>query len=268
VMLAHTYLVNGDVTANMEQQVQAAVLAARPSGYRLVHFRSLTLLARLQMLQGRLRAAAATYEQAGRATPGEVLQVLSASAVYCFSLGDLLCEWNRLDEAEHLLVQGMEQISGKRSVYGDDLLLGSLSLVRLLQAKGAYSRAMTTLDALMHLAEIQHFPLHTRAVGSAVRAQISLAQGRLSEAISWADASDLSCDDAELPYPREREYLILARVRLAQGREDPASPWLQQTLHLLERLFAKAEAKARGRSVLEILKRAEPGGYVRLFVDE
>jgi LuxR family maltose regulon positive regulatory protein len=119
-----------------------------------------------------------------------------------------------------------------------------------------------------------------------------LAQGDLSAAVSWADACGLSCDDTQLPYPREREYLMLARVRMAQGRKDPVGSWLQQTLHLLKRLQASAEAKARRRSMLEILilqaltldaqgkrdealstlhdalKRAEPEGYIRLFVDE
>jgi LuxR family transcriptional regulator, maltose regulon positive regulatory protein len=244
------------------------------------------------MLQGRLREAAATYEQAGQATPGEVLQVLSASAVYCFALGDLLREWNRLDEAERLLMQGMEQISGKRSVYGDDVLLGYLAMVRLHQAQDEYSRAFATLDALTYLAETRHYLLHVRAIEGALRAQIELAQGRLSAAVCWADASGLSCEDAQLPYSREREYLALARVRMAQGREDPAGPWLQQTLHLLHRLLRDAEAKARRSSALEVLilqaltldaqgkrdealttlhaalKRAEPEGYIRLFVNE
>ncbi len=290
-MLAHTYLVSGDVTPNTEQQVTSAVEAAQTSGYRLVHFRALTLLARLQMLQGRLRKASATYEQAGQATPGEVLQVLSASAVYCFALGDLLLEWNRLNEAEQLIVQGMEQLSGKRSVYGDDVLFGYLTLVRLQQARGEYSRALATLDAFTHLTETRHFPLHMRAIGDTLRAQIALAQGKLTAAVCWADASGLSCLDAEISYPREQEYLTLARVRLAQGREDPAGPWLQQVQGLLERLLRKAQANARMRSVLEILvmqaltldaqgkrdealstlhevlKRAEPEGYIRLFVD-
>ena len=290
-MLAHAYLVSGDVTPNTEQQVTSAVDAVRASGYRLVHFRCLTLLARLQMLQGRLREASATYEQAGQATPEEVLQVLSASSVYCFALGDLLREWNRLDEAEQLLAQGMEQMSGKLSVYGDDVLLGYLAMVRLQQARGEYSRAVATLDAFTHLAEMRHFPLHIRALGDAMRAQIALVQGKLTVAVCWADASGLSCIDAEISYPREQEYLILARVRLAQGREDPAGPWLQQVQGLLERLLREAEAKARMRSALEILvvqaltldaqgkrdealstlhevlKRAEPEGYIRLFVD-
>ncbi len=95
-----------------------------------------------------------------------------------------------------------------------------------------------------------------------------------------------------MSYPREGEYLALARVRIAQGRDDPVSPFLQDALRLLDRLLGDAEAKARLGSVLEILVLralalqahgdrtsafstleralllAEPEGYIRLFVDE
>ena len=81
-------------------------------------------------------------------------------------------------------------------------------------------------------------------------------------------------------------------MRIAQGRDDPAAPFLQDALHLLERLQESAEAQARMNSVLEILVLralahqaqgdrtvafsaleralllAEPEGYMRLFVDE
>jgi ATP/maltotriose-dependent transcriptional regulator MalT len=125
-----------------------------------------------------------------------------------------------------------------------------------------------------------------------VRAQLELAQGNVAAAIDWAGASGLSANDEDLRYPREGEYLILARVRLAQGCEDPASPYLQDVLRLLDRLQASAEASARIGSVLEILivralaleargdrmsarstleralVLAQPEGYIRLFVDE
>ena len=88
------------------------------------------------------------------------------------------------------------------------------------------------------------------------------------------------------------EYLTLARVRIAQGRDDPNGPYLKDALRLLERLLRDAEGKARMNSVIEILalwalasqaqgdyfgaltrlKRAvtlaEPEGYTRLFLDE
>ncbi|HEY6542358.1 MAG TPA: hypothetical protein VIZ18_15545, partial [Ktedonobacteraceae bacterium] len=115
MQMAHSYLVSGDVTATTEQQVKAAVASARASGYPLVYLRSLTTLARLQVLQGRLREAAATYQEAEQAAPGEVFQVLTASAVYCFGLADLLGEWNRIDEAFGLVLQGLALIRGTKS---------------------------------------------------------------------------------------------------------------------------------------------------------
>ena len=119
-----------------------------------------------------------------------------------------------------------------------------------------------------------------------------MAQGDLPAARCWAGQSGLSPHDAELPYAREREYLTLARVRIAQGREDPAGPFLADALHVLNRLLQEAEAKARMGSALEMLilqalalhaqhdrqgalialqralTLAAPEGYIRLFVDE
>jgi LuxR family transcriptional regulator, maltose regulon positive regulatory protein len=234
-----------------------------------------------------LKDAALTYEEAGQSVPGtQVLQVLTASAAYCFGLADLLCEWNRLDEAQHLLSQGLELIRGKQSSFADDLLLGSLTQARIQCARGAYSDTLATIDTFNHLA--RHLIPQIKALGT----QSALMMGNLSEAVRWAQQYGLSPDDAELPYQREREYLTLARLLLAQGRENPTGHFFEEALHLLNRLLREAEAKARVRSILEILllqalglhaqgersraftmleralTLAAPEGYVRLFVDE
>jgi ATP/maltotriose-dependent transcriptional regulator MalT len=182
LQVACSYLVSGDVTTGCEQQVHAAVTTARTSGYALMYFRSLTLLARLQVLQGRLREAAATYEEAGQVAPGlQVLQALTPSVIYCFGLSDVLREWNRLDEAERLLAQGMELVNEKQSVFADDMLLGYLTLVRLQQARGEDGASLATLDAFLQLVERRHFAPHVKATARAVRAQMDLRQGQLAE---------------------------------------------------------------------------------------
>jgi LuxR family maltose regulon positive regulatory protein len=95
-----------------------------------------------------------------------------------------------------------------------------------------------------------------------------------------------------LDYLREREYLSLVRVRLAQAQAAGSETPLDQALQLLARLLGAAEHSARGSSVIEILllqalawhiqghiqqglntlrralELAEPEGYVRLFVNE
>ena len=116
-------------------------------------------------------------------------------------------------------------------------VLGYTALARLQQARGNAPAALATLDALAQLAEQRHFAPHLMTQRAAVRAQLELAQGNLAAAIHWADTSGLSADDDDLSYPREGEYLALARVRIAQGRDDPAGSFLQDALHLLDRLL-------------------------------
>jgi LuxR family maltose regulon positive regulatory protein len=77
----------------------------------------------------------------------------------------------------------------------------------------------------------------------AQRARLLLAQGDVAAAARWADEAGLHAGD-ELRYPHEPEYLVLARVLLAQQR--PA-----EALALLDRLYTAAVAQGRIGSVIE-----------------
>ncbi len=277
VGVASSYLVSGDVTRAAEQVAVATVAALRASDDLFALLESITCLARLQGLQGHLHRAASTYGEAKRVLPGQGgLQSLLGSPAYYFGLGDLLRECNELDAAERHLLDGMDLVQGTLTVFADEVTLGYIALARL----------------FTNLASFRHFVPQLLARGKAVRAQVELAQANLAAAIRWADGSGLSLVDEDLSYPREQEYLALARVRIAQGREVLARPFLQEALGLLDRLLQDAEAKARLGSALEILvlralalqargdrigalttlehalTRAEPEGYIRLFVDE
>jgi ATP/maltotriose-dependent transcriptional regulator MalT len=107
------------------------------------------------------------------------------------------------------------------------------------------------------------------------------ARGEVAEAERWAEERGLGAKD-EPSYPREGEYLVLARLLLAQQQPD-------QALGLLERLHAQAIAQGRTGSVIEVaalqslalaaagdqaaglgalaeaLALAGPEGYVRAF---
>lgn len=293
VIAAHSYLLSGDVTATTEREIEEVVALARPSGNLLALVRCLSLLAWMYVLQGRLRDASHTYEQVERTVPTtELLRGLAISSLfYYFGLGNLEYQRNNLNEAARHLALGMEIIKETSVAEPFAAGLGYMALARLHQARGNFSEALASLDAFMHLAHERHFSPVSVAPIAAMRAHIELAQGNLAEAISWADGSCLPVDD-ELTYPREQEYLTLARVHIAQGCEDPTGPFLEKALHLLERLLEDAQAKARMSSALEILilqalafaalgnranalttleralTQAEPEGYIRLFVDE
>jgi len=290
---SRAYEVSGDVTATTEHEIATVAVSIPPTDSLFAAVSSLCRWARLYVLQGRLRQAAATYTQVMQVVPrAEVLQTIYTSFYYYFGLGDLLRERNELDAAEQHLSQGMALVNRMLVLEAYAATLGYTALARLQQARGNTRDALASLEALERLAQQRHFAPHLITQGAAVRAQMELAQGHLAAAIDWANSSGLSTGDDDLAYPREGAYLALARVRIAQARDDPAAPFLSEALSLLDRLRESAQSKARMGSVLEILVLralalelqhdregalcmlerallfAEPEGYVRLFVDE
>src|SRR5260221_2825185 len=67
---AHASLVRGDMSLASERLPVELVAYARASAYRLLSLRGLILLARLQVLQGRLTQAGATYEEVAQVLLG------------------------------------------------------------------------------------------------------------------------------------------------------------------------------------------------------
>jgi LuxR family transcriptional regulator, maltose regulon positive regulatory protein len=116
------------------------------------------------------------------------------------------------------------------------------------------------------------------------RARLLLTQGAFDAVADWAERYALSQDD-EPSFARERHYLVLVRLLIAQGTPE-------RGLGLLARLESLAEAQGRGGSLIELtilhalalaavgddasavekltraLAAAGPEGYIRVFVDE
>jgi LuxR family transcriptional regulator, maltose regulon positive regulatory protein len=294
VIVAHRFLVSGDVRRVEELRVAqlASSLGASSDVFAmevLVHLTSILLQARMLRLQGRLRQAAAIYEQMRQVQGGQERSLIHPG--YCFGLGELCYEWNDLDAAERLLEQGMEVLGGPLTLTADSIAQGYATLACLHQARNKPTLALALVEAFARLSDARQFAPAPLAFARAVRAQLELMGGHLAAAVRWTEASGLEAS-GDLAYPREREYLTFARVRIAQGREEPAGPFLSEALRLLERMREDAEAKARMGSTLEILilqalafsaqgkgtealtvieralTQAEPEGYIRLFVDE
>ncbi len=294
VIAAHRVLLSGDVSRVGEQRM-ARLASGRSIGNDMsvmdvfLHVTSILLQARLLRLQGRLRQAAAIYQQMAQLQGDHEEALIYPGS--CFGLGELCYEWNDLDTAERLLEQGREALRGLTLAAGA-IAQGYATLARLHQARHKPTDALALVEEFVRLAETRQFAPAQLAFASACRARLALMQGHLAEAVRWIEASGLFAED-ELAYPREQEYLIFARVRIAQGRLEPAGPFLTEALRLLERLRVDAEAKARLDSILEILVLqslaffagsahrtqalptleralllAEQEGYIRLFVDE
>ena len=290
---ALAYEVSGDVTSAKERPLEEAIASFHASGALIPQLISITFLARMRTLQGKLRAAVATYEEAAAlmSRRNKLPDVGGNSAAYYIGLGEIYREWNDLDAAERCLKHGRDFFIGTLMVDANVVAHVYLSLARLQQARGQGAAARATLEEFANLAR-QHdiFPL-LLARGEAAQARLALMQGDLLAAVSWAEASELGPDD-KTNYPCEELYLTLVRILIAQGRLDSMGSSLVDALDLLDRLFSAAEAGGRMGSVIEILALralalwarhesgealaalerslilAEPEGYIRVYVDE
>lgn len=285
-----TYLVSGEVRATDERPLTEAIEAFAATGGLIPLVNSINRLGRFQIMQGRLRTAYETYQASADAVAGRAaLPEAANSSAYFVGLGDICRQWNDLDLAEQYLREAIELVAEGVAVDAHVVTDGYLALARVYRARGLTAAARDTLDEFARVArQRDFFPLLVER-GSAEGARLALSRQDLVAAVRWAEETDL--DERNPRYPREDQHLTLARVDLAQGR-GLASDRLADGLALLDRLLTTAEAAGRMNSVIEIhalralafqaqlqptaavdalekaLIIAEPGHYVRVFVDE
>jgi len=238
-------------------------------------------LVQVQRAQGRLDAAVRTCLHALEFTAPAGQPTLSAAGPAYVGLAEVAYERNELDTALRHVTEGIAL--GRRFVYTAPLAAGLVTLAWIRQASGDPDGAR---EAMSEAGGVEPGPGVAVLLNPvpAKRARLLLAQGEVAAAARWAQQRGLGPDD-EPPYPREPEYLVLARVLIAQDRPVPA-------LALLDRMLAAAAAQDRAGSVIEIrtlqalalaasgeedatvdalaaaLALACPQGCVRVFADE
>lgn len=234
-------------------------------------------LGAVQQAQGRLGAALRTYQRG--------LEVAARSGsppsagMARVGLAAVLYERDELVVATEQAVAGVEQC--RRIVYASPLVTGLLTLARIRQAEGDRLGALTAID---EAEGVMPQVVDLRNSLPALRARLALTNGNLAEAAGWVRGLGLSIDD--LPaYYREPEYLVLARVLLAQQHPGPALALLERwrvlaltqgrtgsliALHVLAALAhaAQGDEPAALAALAQALTLAAPEGYIRVFVDE
>ncbi|HET9495270.1 MAG TPA: LuxR C-terminal-related transcriptional regulator [Chloroflexia bacterium] len=243
-------------------------------------------LADLELLQGRIRDAAAYWGKAlagiqDRATWGG-LPLPLIGWVY-IRMGEILYEWNELATASDHLSRGLE-----RAELGDDIramIAGYLLGVQIKLAARDVGAAVEYLEKARPLVEGAEFP-DWAARFERLQLEVWLAQDKLRAADSWAEEK-LSAEPGGEGAEDEVRRLAGARALIASG--DLAA--VDRALRLVEGAMRAAEAAGRDGVVVEALalqalgrwkrgdhagamtsleralRAAEPEGYVRLFVD-
>ncbi len=267
--------------AEAERALSSSICQWRAAGQSTMTGWGSHLLGQVQRAQGRMDAAAGTYQQALEVTAPSGRPALPGAGAVHVGLAEVAYQRGELDMALRHLTEGIELC--RQLNFTQPLAEGLATLAWIRQANG---NPVGAREAMSEAEEAGPGPDVTGLLNPvpAQRARLLLAQGEVAAAARWAHERGLSPDD-EPPYSREREYLVLARVLLAQNRSA-------QALALLARLHAAAVSQDRTGSIIEIgalqalalaasgeenaavdalaqaLALACPQGYVRVFADE
>ena len=236
-------------------------------------------LGEVQRAQGNLDAALATCRQA-LDTFGQSSQTALTGPAHV-GLAQVLYERNELTAALDHATRGVTLC--RQLAFTSALATGLAVVARIRHAHGDAAGALEAMGEAGQAGPSPQVITLFNPVPSQ-RARLLLAQGDTAAAARWTQQRGLRPDD-EPGYPQEREYLVLARVLLAQDRPG-------QALILLDRLLGQAATGGRIGSVIEIralqalahqASRDEPAamaalvealtlscpqGHVRVFADE
>ncbi|MWV47151.1 hypothetical protein GRF59_26505 [Paenibacillus sp. HJL G12] len=197
------------------------------------------------------------------------------------SYSKVLYEWNRLDEAEHVI----SRVLGRKDMepFARILIHVATSASRIQQAKGNSHRAselLTQLKGKINSPDHELFMLRIEAE----QASLAARQGALEEALDWLQTCGLAHTDEVTPNQMP-DYLALAAVLLACERLDEALNLLKQLQRLLEKteglrdrikvlimqsvaFWRLGQTEASLLPLETALHLAEPHGYIRSFIDE
>ena len=232
--------------------------------------------AALDLQQGRLHETALLYHEILEASHGRLRSRMAAH----LGMSKVLRSWNQLVQAEQHARLGVDLC---RQI-GEQLSLPDayVILAHVLAAQECFEAALEALKVALDAAEQVGRHAIVRHV-VAQRARVWVLEGRLAEALAWAQSVDLPVDRAPT-YERLGEYLTLIRVRIAQGHPSEILPLLHHLLHaaeddgrvsdllvvlvLVALAYHGAGMSERAMTFLErALVLAEPQNHIRLFVD-
>ncbi len=291
LVLATSELSEGDPEVGYQALDQAAQIGSQ-TGNILVSVMVLASLSEIYRKQGQLHKMEALCRQALDLAVDSEGNRLPIAGRILLGLGDLMYEWNRLEEAERYLKEGIELIKkwGTLPLYS-----GYANLARVRYAQGDLPGAIQTLEQARQQAIQTKASLLDDRVVALIQAFLWINEQKLDLVERWADdlglleeidESGLS-DSEKFAYAHMRKYemTVLARLRLTQGR-------IVEALNLMDGLLPQVERIERVGLMIEILALkaialhkqgqrqaaftvlckaisiAEPEGYTRIFLNE
>ncbi len=263
--LGAAYVQKGDRTA-ASRALTEAISISQKIGHTFVTKLATMGLGRVQETENRLYLAAETYRHALELF-GEY--PLPSAAEAHLGLARICYEWNDLDAAEQHGQQSLRLAQQWDRVI-DRFIVCEVFLARLKLARGDADGAAAILAQAEQSVRQNNF-VHRIPDVAAQQVIVLLQQGDLDAAAHLAQTH-------ELPFSQARVYLAQGYPAAALAVLEPLRQqmeekgWVDEQLKVMVlqavALQAHGEEEKAAQVMGEALALAEPGGFVRIFVDE
>lgn len=264
-VLGVAYLLRGDRTA-ADQAFTEALSISQAIGHSFVTKLATIGLGNVQEAENRLYLAAETYRHALHLFGDQPLPIACEAHL---GLARIFYEWNDLDAAQdhgqqsvHLARQFAEVI--------DRFIIGEVFLGRLMLTRGDVAGAAAILTKADEVAR-QHNFVHRMPEVAAAQVLVLLRQDNAAAAAHLAQTLDL-------PLSQARVYLAQGDASAALAVLGPlreqveAKGWEDEKLKVMilqaVALHARGDTDNAVQRLGNALALAEPGGFIRVFVDE
>jgi LuxR family maltose regulon positive regulatory protein len=262
--LGYAYQVQGN-RAEASQAFTEAISISHSSGDIFNTILATGSLGQVQEAQNQLYLAAATYQRVLQLA-GDPPQTIACEAF--LGLARIYYEWNDLEAAERYGQQCFQLTRQLKSV--DNFASYGVFLTRLRLAQGDVAGAITILDEDEEFVRQHNFVFRMSDVAAA-KVLTLLRQGQVAVAARLAQSHDLPLSQARVHLALGNPVLALAVLEPFRQKAE-AKNWTDERLKVMVlqavALHSKGETGQAVQLLGDTLVLAEPGGCIRIFVDE
>ncbi|MBK8900770.1 MAG: LuxR family transcriptional regulator [Anaerolineaceae bacterium] len=263
--LGYAYTLQGNRAA-ARQSFMEAISLSQASGAIFTAILAMIGLGQIQEADNQLYQAAETYRHVLQLAGEHPQQIINEAHL---GLARIFYEWNDLDGAEQHARQSLH-LARQYESFIDRFINAELFLARLKLARGDVADAAVLLAQVDSSAREQNF-VHRMPEITAVQVLALLRQGKLAAAAHLAQAYELPLSQARVSLAQGDPATALA-VLAAFRQQVEARGWEAERLQamILEARVYQVLAEADKAVLLlsNALTLAEPGSFIRTFVDE
>ena len=283
ITLGYEYFLFGDFF-NANQTLYETIQLCNTVGAVNNPIASYALLVRLHVYQGMLHEAYDLIQMAARLIREASGQYLGVTGLVEVETAALLYEWGDIDAALAHLHKGLDLLPlwGK----ADDLCLAYTTLTRIQLARGDRTGGAGALEKAVQLTQTCAIFSEARSAVEAAQVKLWLLEGDMQAVDCWAEGLEKRFGSHDpFRFEEERIHITQVRVLIAQEKQEQAIRLLScleesarlggRQGRLIEIILLKAlslqglgSTAQADVALTESLALAEPGGYMRVFLDE